>query len=155
MEVKEKMISLERIFDELYELCDEFSDDWNAIEALEAVKFWAMEETVSGVNEDKFVNEETYLDLLFSELGRLCVRFADEPNAIEALEAVRFWAVDESLGRNEQSGPMDMTKMSRLILGLRKLGLGDKELADFLLWVESGDAKYEPGQLGGQQEEGQ
>lgn len=48
-----------------------------------------------------------------------------------------------------------MTEMSRLILGLRKLGLGDRELADFLLWVESGDAKYEPGQLGGQQEEGQ
>ena len=34
--------------------------------------------------------------------------------------------------------------MFRLILGLRKLGLGDKELVDFLLWVESGDTKYEP-----------
>ena len=34
--------------------------------------------------------------------------------------------------------------MSRLILGLRKLGLGDKELADFLLWVENGERQYEP-----------
>lgn len=39
---------------------------------------------------------------------------------------------------------MNMTEMSRLISGLRKLGLGDKELADFLLWVESGEAQYEP-----------
>lgn len=48
-----------------------------------------------------------------------------------------------------------MAEMSRLILGLRKLGLSDKELVDFLLWVESGDAKYEPGQIGSQVEEGQ
>lgn len=64
--------------------------------------------------------------------------------------------------REKSDGKLDgsfqitsMTEMSRLILGLRKFGLGDKELADFLLWVESGDAKYEPGQLGGQQGEGQ
>ena len=37
-----------------------------------------------------------------------------------------------------------MQEMSRLILGLRKLGLGDKELADFILWVENGEAQYEP-----------
>lgn len=39
---------------------------------------------------------------------------------------------------------MNMQEMSRLILGLRKLGLGDKELVDFLLWVESGETGYEP-----------
>lgn len=39
---------------------------------------------------------------------------------------------------------MNMQEMSRLILGLRKLGLGDKELADFLLWVENGESQYEP-----------
>ena len=39
---------------------------------------------------------------------------------------------------------MNMQEMSRLILGLRKLGLGDKELADFLLWVENGQEQYEP-----------
>ena len=39
---------------------------------------------------------------------------------------------------------MNMQEMSRLILGLRKLGLSDKKMADFLLWVESGETKYEP-----------
>lgn len=39
---------------------------------------------------------------------------------------------------------MTMQEMSRLILGLRKIGLGDKELADFLLWVENGQEQYEP-----------
>lgn len=39
---------------------------------------------------------------------------------------------------------MTMQEMSRLIIGLRGLGLGDKNLADFLLWVESGDEKYKP-----------
>ena len=39
---------------------------------------------------------------------------------------------------------MNMQEMSRLILGLRKLGLSDKELTDFLLWVENGEKQYEP-----------
>lgn len=39
---------------------------------------------------------------------------------------------------------MTMQEMSRLITGLRKLGLGDKELADFILWIENGEAQYEP-----------
>ena len=39
---------------------------------------------------------------------------------------------------------MNMQEMSRLILGLRKIGLNDKELADFLLWVENGEKQYEP-----------
>ena len=46
---------------------------------------------------------------------------------------------------------MDMQEMSRLILGLRKLGLGDKELADFLLWVENGETQYEPKPLNKQE----
>ena len=45
---------------------------------------------------------------------------------------------------------MNMQEMSRLILGLRKLGLGDKELADFLLWIESGEPQYEPKPIGTQ-----
>lgn len=34
---------------------------------------------------------------------------------------------------------MNMQEMARLIEGLRAIGLTDTELADFLLWVESGD----------------
>ena len=37
---------------------------------------------------------------------------------------------------------MNMQEMSRLIQGLRKLGLEDRQLADFLLWVESGAVEY-------------
>ena len=35
------------------------------------------------------------LDRLDEELDRLIERFADEPVAIEALEAVRWWAQEE------------------------------------------------------------
>ncbi|MBR2214465.1 MAG: hypothetical protein IJ849_01745 [Selenomonadaceae bacterium] len=34
---------------------------------------------------------------------------------------------------------MNMQEMSRLIEGLREIGLKGEELADFLLWIESGD----------------
>lgn len=37
-----------------------------------------------------------------------------------------------------------MQEMSRLIKGLRKLGLDDGRVADFMLWVESGEDQYEP-----------
>ena len=36
------------------------------------------------------------LDRLMEELERLEERYADEPIAIEALEAVKYWAVEES-----------------------------------------------------------
>lgn len=36
-------------------------------------------------------------DRLFDELARLEERFADEPAAIEALEAVKFWAMEEGV----------------------------------------------------------
>ena len=39
---------------------------------------------------------------------------------------------------------MTMTEMSRLIEGLRLLGLTGDELGDFLMWVENGDPKYKP-----------
>jgi|InofroStandDraft_1065614.scaffolds.fasta_scaffold26971_5 hypothetical protein len=37
------------------------------------------------------------LDRLMEELERLEERYADEPIAIEALEAVKYWAVEESV----------------------------------------------------------
>ena len=37
------------------------------------------------------------LDRLLDELARLEERFADEPKAIEALEAVKFWAMEEGV----------------------------------------------------------
>ena len=42
------------------------------------------------------------LDELFDELARLEERFSDEPAAIEALEAVKFWAIEEKVENAEE-----------------------------------------------------
>lgn len=44
-------------------------------------------------------NDVTSISRLMDELERLIEdeRFADEPKAIEALEAVKWWAIEESV----------------------------------------------------------
>ena len=37
-----------------------------------------------------------------------------------------------------------MTEIARLITGLRKAGWSGDEINDFLIYIESGDEKYEP-----------
>lgn len=39
---------------------------------------------------------------------------------------------------------MTMQEASRLILGLRAAGWSDTQIADFILWIESGDPQYKP-----------
>ena len=39
---------------------------------------------------------------------------------------------------------MNMTEISRLLLGLRSLGMSGDEINDFLLYIESGDEAYKP-----------
>ena len=39
---------------------------------------------------------------------------------------------------------MNMNESSRLILGLRSKGWTDTEITDFILWIETGNAQYEP-----------
>lgn len=39
---------------------------------------------------------------------------------------------------------MNMQEMARLILGLRAAGWTEKQINDFMLWIESGDEKYKP-----------
>lgn len=39
---------------------------------------------------------------------------------------------------------MNMSESSRLIIGLREKGWTDTEIADFILWIETGDEKYRP-----------
>ena len=39
---------------------------------------------------------------------------------------------------------MNMSESSRLILGLRSKGWSDTEIADFILWIETGDEQYRP-----------
>lgn len=39
---------------------------------------------------------------------------------------------------------MNMTENARLILGLRSKGWTDTEIADFILWIESGEEQFRP-----------
>ena len=39
---------------------------------------------------------------------------------------------------------MNMAEASRLILGLRAKGWDDKDITDFILWIETGDEQYKP-----------
>ncbi len=39
---------------------------------------------------------------------------------------------------------MNIQEISRLILGLRAAGWTEKEINDFMLYIESGDIQYKP-----------
>lgn len=39
---------------------------------------------------------------------------------------------------------MTMQEMTRFIKGLRKMGLSEKAINDFLIYIESGEPEYEP-----------
>jgi len=39
---------------------------------------------------------------------------------------------------------MNMSETARIIIGLRSKGWSDTEIADFILWVETGDTQYQP-----------
>ena len=39
---------------------------------------------------------------------------------------------------------MNMQEMTRLMEGLKKMGLTEKQIYEFLLYIESGNEKYEP-----------
>lgn len=41
---------------------------------------------------------------------------------------------------------MNMQETSRMILGLRAAGWSEKEINDFLLYIESGEEQYKPKQ---------
>lgn len=41
---------------------------------------------------------------------------------------------------------MNMQETSRMILGLRSAGWSEKEINDFLLYIESGEEQYKPKQ---------
>lgn len=39
---------------------------------------------------------------------------------------------------------MNMTEVARLLLGLRSAGWTEKEINDFILYIETGEDKYKP-----------
>lgn len=40
---------------------------------------------------------------------------------------------------------MNMSEAARIIIGLRAKGWSEKEINDFILYVETGDEQYKPG----------
>lgn len=47
-------------------------------------------------------------------------------------------------GGTEGMQEMNMTEVARLLLGLRAAGWTEKEINDFLLYIESGEEQYKP-----------
>jgi hypothetical protein len=45
--------------------------------------------------------------------------------------------------KGEEEG-MNMTEVARLLLGLRSAGWSEKEINDFVLYIESGEEQYKP-----------
>lgn len=39
---------------------------------------------------------------------------------------------------------MTMSEASRVILGLRAAGWEEKDIGDFILWIETGEEQYKP-----------
>ncbi len=46
---------------------------------------------------------------------------------------------------------MNMQEASRLILGLRAAGWNEKDINDFILYIETGDEQYKPQLIKGNQ----
>lgn len=44
----------------------------------------------------------------------------------------------------EELQEMNMTEVARLLLGLRAAGWSEKEINDFVLYIESGEEQYKP-----------
>lgn len=42
---------------------------------------------------------------------------------------------------------MNMTETARLIIGLRAAGLDEKTINDFILYIETGEEQYKPGNI--------
>ena len=47
----------------------------------------------------------------------------------------------------ERGYAVNMSESSRLIIGLRGKGWTDTEIADFILWIETGEEQYRPTEL--------
>ena len=55
----------------------------------------------------------------------------------------RFLAAAAVVKRKGVAG-MNMTEVARLVLGLRAAGWSEKEINDFVLYIESGEEQYKP-----------
>ena len=47
-------------------------------------------------------------------------------------------------GKEQNMDNMNMQEASRVILGLRAAGWNEKDINDFILYIETGDEQYKP-----------
>lgn len=47
-------------------------------------------------------------------------------------------------GKEKNMDNMTMTETARLIIGLRAAGFSEKEINDFILFIETGEEQYKP-----------
>jgi hypothetical protein len=47
-------------------------------------------------------------------------------------------------GERNLMNDMNMTEASRIILGLRAAGWNEKDINDFILYIETGEEQYKP-----------
>lgn len=52
--------------------------------------------------------------------------------------------VDRKFWQRRKKISMNMTEVARLLLGLRAAGWSEKEINDFVLYIESGEEQYKP-----------
>ena len=50
----------------------------------------------------------------------------------------------QTVPRVEKGFAMNMTEVARLLLGLRAAGWSEKEINDFILFIETGEEQYKP-----------
>ncbi len=48
------------------------------------------------------------------------------------------------MGEGEHMNDMNMTEVARLLIGLRAAGWSEKEINDFILYIETGEEQYKP-----------
>lgn len=48
------------------------------------------------------------------------------------------------MGKGEHMNDMNMTEVARLLIGLRAAGWSEKEINDFILYIETGEEQYKP-----------
>ena len=63
---------------------------------------------------------------------------------IDISAEIRIIKTKSGWGREKEVKAMNMQEMARFILGLRDAGWSEKEINDFMLFIESGEEKYKP-----------
>ncbi len=57
---------------------------------------------------------------------------------------IKSEAANQTYDFRKDCDNMNMTEIARLLLGLRAAGWSEKEINDFVLYIESGEEQYKP-----------